>query len=170
MGQQIDIEVISVNQPENLPVTSADFEMSIQILAIIHFLHLFNEQQWLSVLKAKCIFVFSLTKDQNPISTIWTVSLCVCRFYSYRLQTQTAKILLQQQQLNEIFIQECFEVKGAESGPPCASHSKIIKPIVSVYTCDNCIALTLCQLSHINSYLQGMHPWPMRRLMVSQAS
>lgn len=163
----MDTEVNSVNQPENLPVTSADFESSIQILAIIHFLHLFNEQWWLSVLKAKCIFVFSHTKDQNPISTIWTVPLYVCRLCRYRLQTQTAKILLWQQQLTGIFIQECFEVKGAESGPPYALHSKMIEPGVPVYTCNNCIAVTLCQLSHINSYLQGKHPWPMRRLMVS---
>lgn len=166
----MDIQIISVNQTENFPVTSADFESSIQISAIIHFLHLFNEQWWLSVLKAKCIFVFSLTKDQNPISTIWTVSLYVCRLCRHRLQTQTAKILLQQQQLTGILIQECFEIKGAESGPPYALHSKKIEPIVPVYTSHNCIAVTLCQLSHINSYLQGTHPWPVRILMVSQAS
>lgn len=43
----MDTEIISVSktsQKTNLPVTSADFESSIQILAIIHFLHLFNEQ------------------------------------------------------------------------------------------------------------------------------
>lgn len=40
----MDTEIISVNQPESLPVTSANFETSIHGLAIIHFLHLFNEQ------------------------------------------------------------------------------------------------------------------------------
>lgn len=57
--------------------------------------------------------------------------------------------------------------KRLDQALPMLLHNKIIEPIVQVYTCYNCIAITFCQLSQINSYLQGMHPWPMRRLMVS---
>lgn len=64
-----------------------------------------------SVLKTKCIFVFSLTKDQNPISTIWAASLWICTLCRYGLQTQTTKILLQQQTVTGILIQESFEIK-----------------------------------------------------------
>lgn len=107
----MDTQSISVSQPENLPVTTADFESNLQISAIIHFLLLFKEQRWVPVLKAKYIFVFSLTKDQNPISTIWTAALCICTLCRCGLRTQTAKILLWQQAVARILIQKSFEVK-----------------------------------------------------------
>jgi len=109
----MDSQPISVSQPKNLLATSLGFESSFQISAIMHFLHLFSEQRWISVLETKYIFNFSLRKDRNSISTIWTSALCICILFRYSLQRQMAKIQLwcMLQTVTGILIQESFEVK-----------------------------------------------------------